>query len=737
MRVWISRSTPILALFVPAIVVFHSWFSGTVLTQGDWLTFTTPRMKELLPFPSLLDTATSLGSYNLAGANYFPLFALQAVLSRFGAGFAVSERIVWYYPIVGGSLLSSYLLARTLWGHPWWSLLGAWLYAFNAYILMIVEDNGHVGVAGAYALAPLVLVGVIRYLDAERVRPWQWLLVVGSVALQICYDLRITYLTVMIAVLYTVYWAVGSVRDGGKWENIAMRVALRGVLAAVPLAALEAWWVLPTLTIGGPRLSALSSGSQWIAPASFMQMSHSLTLVHPFWPRNWFFSARPAPPVLFGVPLIIAVLLLRPIRDARVLFLLTVALGSAFMVKGANAPFGGAYYWMFAHVPGFSFFRDPSKLFLGVALPYAALFPLAAARIGSRLSELRPAGLARATRALWVTACVALVVFPATPALGLFGQSFLGSLSPSPAAHRGWPPEYSRLDAWIDRQPYFRLLWVPEWERFGPTSERHPAISASTLGQTYFPDRVAGFRWIARPTTPRLLELLSVRYVAVPDDVYHDVYPYFPPHGRDWYVALCRRSLPGWRETRYGKVVLFENPRFVPRVFLSSPPSGGASAVSLSALKLSHLAELALPSNRARVRLLVDSTTHLEMAVPRLVRPTALVLADDFSPLWYITVRTTAGRTLTDRERRAITGSQRMVDGYANGWILPPGPGYRVTLDYYPQQVMMRGAVVSLAGVLACLVLAFLLSLWQAGWLRVRRPIGSLPLRRPRPTEVA
>ena len=60
----------------------------------------------------------------------------------------------------------------------------------------------------------------------------------------------------------------------------------------------------------------------------------------------------------------------------------------------------------------------------------------------------------------------------------------------------------------------------------------------------------------------------------------------------------------------------------------------------------------------------------------------------------------------TDRRRRTRTDA-RLVDGYANGWLVDPttDESFDVVLEWAPQRSVWAGLAVSVAAVLGCLAI--------------------------------
>ncbi len=124
----------------------------------------------------------------------------------------------------------------------------------------------------------------------------------------------------------------------------------------------------------------------------------------------------------------------------------------------------------------------------------------------------------------------------------------------------------------------------------------------------------------------------------------------------------------------------------VDRVVLSSDRAGEpVAATPLGA---------PLDTSGATVRVTDEGATSYDLRVRTEGRPFWLVLGQSFSDGWH--AETSAGRDL---------GSPRLVNGYANGWLVEPGRAgtIEVHLDWRPQRLVWWGIGLSLLAVLACL----------------------------------
>ena len=143
-----------------------------------------------------------------------------------------------------------------------------------------------------------------------------------------------------------------------------------------------------------------------------------------------------------------------------------LALLGAFLAKGSNPPFGKVYLWLFDNLPGMSLFRDSSKFYTLVALSYSLLIPFTISKIYKRLEKK---GYLSKIFLFFVTCYLLFLVKPAL--LGQLGGTFKA---------KNVPEEYLVFKDFIHGQKKsFQVLWVPRWQRFGFSSNRHRAVSAA------------------------------------------------------------------------------------------------------------------------------------------------------------------------------------------------------------------------------------------------------------------
>jgi hypothetical protein len=462
-----------------------------------------------LPFPAVWDPTAAFGVKNFAGQYEAPILALGATLQHLGVPWGVWEKVLFFWPLAVLSFILPWLFARQLLGRSPWALFSPLIFAGNTYFLII--ESGHITVAVAETLAFAVLLAFIRSINSGSV---SWSLAAGLLfGLQAAYEIRIAYLTLLVALFYLVLKLVADVHGKIGKRRIGLTM-----LTILTFAGTQAYWWLPFLTYEGERGIPIAA-TPWLA---FMQLSHGITGVHPFWtgavPTD--FRTTDVNPAYFLVPLVaFGAIFARRIRT-EVLWLGLVALVAAFLIKQQNPPGGQLYDWMFRYLPGWSVFREASKLFFIVALAFCVLVPFALrAFLNSRV------GLTAIRNMAVGAALIALI--------GLQGASFgpllRGQLGGT-THETDVPPSFSALAKMLQSDPrYSPVLWVggPSVNdgvvhRFPIASQQHPLVilkgtadAGDVLANFCLTDSVA-FCYLDEELFPFLLARIHAGYVVAP-----------------------------------------------------------------------------------------------------------------------------------------------------------------------------------------------------------------------------
>ncbi|MCX6705171.1 MAG: hypothetical protein NT162_02430, partial [Candidatus Woesebacteria bacterium] len=382
-----------LSVILLIVWVFRFWFSPDVISSGDFGYLSNNAIDRLYIYPYLWNTSFGSGlggniTYILALNTFYYASALL-LHNIFRFGWEVIERIVWFWPFLLISVLTSTYLFKKMFPQNNFWIFSSLIFLFNTYTLMLVS-GGQMGVAMAYAVAPLVLAQFIRLVNNATFRR---AIVTGlTLSLLILFDPRIAYV-VLLGVL--LYWVIAMIFE----KTVSIRKVFFLGIPIVIAGLIHAFWILPLLWFQVNPIESLGSAYNSLVSVkffSFADFSHALSLLHPNWPENLFGKVYFLQPEFLIIPILAfsSLLFIKPKSDNRrpaspaggpVIFFALLAIVGIFLSKGANPPAGGIYLWLFAHVPGFNVFRDPTKFYLLTAIAYSMLIPVALDRIGKKV----------------------------------------------------------------------------------------------------------------------------------------------------------------------------------------------------------------------------------------------------------------------------------------------------------------------------------------------------------------
>jgi len=443
----------IIPLFVLLVIgfIYRSWFTALPLASGDWPYLFIENIKEFHFFPEIRF---------LWLAPYYQIVT-KMIVQYIGIPWALTEKIFWFFPFILLSVYCSYRLTK--------SPLGSLIYTTNTYALMIV-GGGQMGIAMAYAIAPLVLK---RLMDGKGV------VLNGLIlSLQVMFDPRVAMLTLIAALIFDGHHLFGKFTSG----SIA--------------AFFNLYWILPLLR--SQTSIALQLGEATVGAVKFLSFAtfeQTLSLLHPNWPENIFGKVHFMQPEFLLIPIIAFSSLLIAKKSRTAIYFSFLALVGAFLAKGVNPPFGEVYIWLFNHVPGFSLFRDPTKFYLFSAISFSILIPTVIHQVDRK----------RFVSVLFI------LFWALTIREALLGQ-LSGTFRPTSV-----PQEYVKLKDFFNTQPgVFQTLWIPEKQRFGFSSKLHLGIDAQLLSKQ---SSISGMiQWIATEKTQKELTVMQVKYIIVPYD---------------------------------------------------------------------------------------------------------------------------------------------------------------------------------------------------------------------------
>jgi len=717
-----KKYLPYAVIVASIAVVYRWWLNGGIVTGGDWGYGADAHLREFVPIPSLWDGASGTGSANILAGPVLVLNFIQGLLVDVGIGYAAGERLVWLFPCLLAGALATYALTFRLFSSRLAGVVAACFVAFNYYTLAIMA-GGQLTVIDASLLMPVVLWLFYRALhrvSASRLAPTA--LVVG---VQVMYDIRSTYLTLGVLILFSLYFILAQ-----PSRAVALRAVLRAtaqfIVIGVVVVLMHLYWLLPGRYAETIALPAGYTSVGAVGALSYFRFDSGFALFQP--PPNTLIG-----PLFFLLPILAFGVLLWRRATFIDMFLITVALLAIFFVRGDNPPAGNVYDWMFTHFPGFSMYRDPSKFYQPLTLAYALLLGRVMAIIFaySRRYMLRTTRPSRRLM-LWVTplVCFIPIVVSAAPVAPVRPYALFDTVTV--------PREYQSIEHYLERQHHFsRTLWVFGLVQYIGNTTLHPAVDAQAIGQQLQPYAqipVDSSAWLLRPKARNVIESLSVEYIVVGDNQKPGDSASVTARNRATQahdIALVHRGFPRFAQLRISNIYLFRDPSYLPPVAVADATITKTLAHVL--LQRSSTPAQALVQRRGTLgeyptacrACLVDVSggrTRYEAVVRRANHPFLLVLSQSFDPNWVVYIEPSATPQpfwWTWTHAAVPHRYHTTVNGFANAWWIDKLGTYRIVIEYWPQRLTDVGFVLCWLMILSCI--AITVRPFVRAWLHRRR----------------
>ncbi len=674
------------------LTVFKNWFFLNPLSSGDWSYNFSESIKTftIFPYSWFFNLNAGLGGtslFILSLSSYF-LFTTSFLFNFFKIPWVLIERLVWFWPFLLISAFSSYFLFKKLFSEKF-ALLSSFIFLFNSYILMIV-GGGQMGVAFAYAMAPLVLYVFIKTIDFFNfsknniqfsIFNFQLPLLSGLLfSILVLFDLRIAYICITSVMLYLVLNIKYKVSKN-NFLRILNLISYSLIIPAVITFLLNSFWIIP-LIAGGKNplveLGSVYSSLESVKFFSFAKFENSIGLLHPNWPENIFGKVGFMRPEFLFLPVLAyaSLFFAAKIKDSRlktyVIYFALLGLIGAFLAKGVNEPFGRIYLWLFNHFTGFVMFRDPTKWYTLVAVSYSVLIPFTVWKsyewlksqskfqISNFKFQIRSKSQILNFQNLFFLLVTGYLLFLIRPAF--FGQ-LTGTFKPHEI-----PKDYIRLEEFLSsKKDFFRILWVPEWQRFGFFSNNHPAIGG---GEIFKKDAENQIKQLKQKGTEGLLEDLSVKYIIIPYDSEKEIFL----RDRKYDDKLYEKSITETRKIKwlreidgFGKIKVFEVPN--PKDHFWSP------------------------STNLQVKYRYVNPTKYEVYVKNAKKGDLLVFSEGFDKYWI--AKNTEFRIQNSPASPSEVGRRVEFDKRLNSFVLPKDGSYSLEIYYTLQKWVNIGLVIS------------------------------------------
>ena len=415
-----------------------------------------------------------------------PLWIFISTLSKFGMTYSLLAKALMLAQILIGSL-GIYYLFKKLNIANWTIPIGILFYFLNTYFLVNV-DGGLVFLSFAYACFPAGLYFILNLVENNSTKNLLiasfWVIIVSFI------DIRVALLIMLSALLWIVIVK--------KYLGLLSIFCIGLFLVVVHL-----FWILPALKTG-ISLPGSYGGSGNVEQFSFFSSGHLLLLSQPHWYSNIFGDIQIPRWYFVGIPLL--TILALGFAKTTPKYKLTVALVfiGLLLMKG-----GHPYRWLYENLPGFIFFRDPSKFSVLLTLGYTGLICLALEILGQKFPKFR--------NLLLVGASIYL--------LGLISPIYL---SQTTGAFVQNPKEinYAKFSQTISQKDFSRALWLPNkppqgvvdlspvWTEAGWLLEKRPFLSAIDGTYEYF-------NYVRATESASLFDVTGIKYLLYPQSNQH------------------------------------------------------------------------------------------------------------------------------------------------------------------------------------------------------------------------
>ncbi|HSX40271.1 MAG TPA: hypothetical protein VLF68_01520 [Candidatus Saccharimonadales bacterium] len=473
-------------------IIFLPWldFSKT-LSAGDW-PYLYPQNIKAFSFP--------LSPPFLWVETYYDLTA-KLGLQVFHLPWEVIERLFWFFPFLALSVYSSWVFAkRFLKNNPFASLC-ILIFTTNTYILMMT-GGGQMGVAIAYALAPLVFSSLFNMLEVAYQKNLKKLgLLALLLGVQLMFDPRIFLITIFS--FFIVFFIYSFMQKKSVFVPLKF-----GAIVFLGALLLNLFWIFPNLFFFQSEYAIVNSAIT-VTFYSFANFSNAIGLLQPNWPENLFGKVYFMRPEFLFLPVLAfsSLFFLSKLKKGQMIIpFAMLGLVGIFLSKGTNPPFGELYL-VFSKLPGSTLFRDPTKFYILIILSYMLLIPLSLEMILQKVSKSRPI--------FSILYSLFLLFWLFTIRQAAWHQ-LTGTFMPQAV-----PTQYKILNNFLEKKPQ-ATLWIPSYQRFGINTKQNPAYEGSQiLDATNSAQLLSIFK---TPKAQKTLVENNVAYIIVPFDSRHEIY---------------------------------------------------------------------------------------------------------------------------------------------------------------------------------------------------------------------
>lgn len=479
----------------------------------------------------------------------YPFRLFVKLLYSAGLPWIMIDKVLWF-GMFGLAILSSYTLARFILRKDARPIISSIIYTFNTYILLLFS-GGQLGVALAYSFFPLVLTRFLTSIEhsdrgiENRLRE----IIKNSLVfgILIMLDIRFAYMFAGLIVVYVFF------------HKNSIQILIHFVVSMLLSVFYHLYWIFPIVL--GEKTTTISSHiveTGMVKFLSFADLPHTLGLLHPNWPENFFGKIYFMQPEFLFLPLVAFTSLfflskkkqkseLNIFQFRNLIFFAVFSLVGIFLTKGMNEPFGFIYSWFFETIPGFVMFRDPTKFYTFITLSYSILIPFVLEQLLRELSHKTFKWFKSRNGVILLYGIFFCIWFFTLRSV------FTGEVKGNFRVFAVDGDSLKLKNLLVNDSNPSRVLWIPKKEIFSFSSNTHPLLISNQIFPAISLEDIS--LEILHPDFFKKLHDFGIGYIVVPVDlekrIFLDNYEYD--------VRLRQKILQAFDDVKLDKVQGFEN----------------------------------------------------------------------------------------------------------------------------------------------------------------------------------
>ena len=232
------------------------------------------------------------------------------------------------------------------------------------------------------------------------------------------------------------------------------------------------------------------------------------------------------------------------------------------------------------------------------------------------------------------------------------------------------PREYVRLKDFLYHQPeFFRTFWIPKKQRFGFSSNNHPAISSMDFLKVSSSSAIID--WLKKDEAKEQLARWAVKYVIIPYDSEEEIFLEDRKYSenKEQITKNRLREIKWLEEVKdFGEIAVFETSKFKDKFFINSLTRELANSL---------------------IKWKMLNPTKYEVEVENINKPFTLFFSESYDKNWVMKGESRNGKG----EMRKIY-SQKTSDEL-NSFVVSGYNGGRIEIEFELQKFANYGLLIS------------------------------------------